>query len=97
MVHRSFGAVAAAQAQARGRSSIRPFFRTSVSPRNQTSALAARQIATTMHHGSSGAEEGESHQAVDVIPDRLTGRGGLRFFARCSRKSPACAGLVSFE
>src|SRR5262245_26949492 len=102
MVHRPFGAVAAAQAQVGGRSSVRPFFRTSVSPRNQTSALAARQIAATMHHGSSRAEEGEPRQAADVTPDRLNG-DGLRAragcpFSRAAQKEPRLRGaLVSFE
>jgi ATP dependent DNA ligase domain len=66
MVHRPLSAVAAAEAEARGRGSLRPFCRAPFPPRNETAALAARQIAAPVHHGSAHAEEGKSRKAVEL-------------------------------
>src|SRR5262249_61936986 len=78
VVDRPLRAVAAAQAEARGRSSIRSFLREPLSPRDEIPALAARQIAAAMHDGSSRAKEGEPGQAVDISST-----------SRISKKSPA--------
>jgi hypothetical protein len=66
MVHRAIGTMAAAEAQARGRGSIRPFYGTPLSPRNEVAAMAARKAAAAMHHGPGHAEAGESHQTFEV-------------------------------
>ena len=49
--------VAAAQAEAGGRSLLRPLHRRALSPRHQADALASRQVAEAMHDGAGEAEE----------------------------------------
>src|SRR5262249_25468486 len=66
MVHRPLGAVAAAETEARGRGSLRPFLGTALPPWNETSALAARQIAAPVHHGSGDPEAGKPRQAFEL-------------------------------
>src|SRR5262249_9763761 len=91
VVDRPLRAVAAAQAEARGRSSIRSFLRPPLSPRDEISALAAGQVAAAMHDGSSRAEEGEPGQVVSMS---ASWRASYFTAAPAScKKSPADAGL----
>ena len=58
--------VGAAEAEARGRSLLRPLQRRALSPRHQIDALASRQVAETVHDGTGEAEEDEFAEAVEV-------------------------------
>src|SRR6476661_7033657 len=76
--------MAAAQAEARGRSLLRPFHRRPLPPRHQAIALAPRQGAEAVHAGAGEAEESGLDEAVEVMVARIAQRNagpkpGFRF------------------
>src|SRR3954452_13535856 len=77
LVDQKIKRVATAQAQAGGRSLLRPFCRRALSPRHQDAALASRQVAEAVHDGASQAEEGGFAEAAEIAFVALTPYTGV--------------------